>query len=152
MRDLSEIRQLLDELDHQPANALEDQDLDFKEWNTRSISDGVTLVIEMAICMANGGGGTVVFGVNDKASKKSGLRFHRFQVDPCIPRTRSSGRDWAAHYYADLSGTAALHGYKGTRKNQGRQRLSATHWDIETPCNGGDWGDRFYSNRNPWQT
>jgi len=67
MRDLPEIRKLLDELDHMPADALEDQDLDFKEWNTRSISDAVGLVIEMAICMANGGGGTVVFGVNDKA-------------------------------------------------------------------------------------
>ena len=59
MRDLSDIRELLDEL--------EDHDFDFKEWNTRSISDAVAIVIEMAICMANGGGGTVVFGVNDKA-------------------------------------------------------------------------------------
>ena len=67
MRDLPEIRELLDELNQQPADALEDQDLDFKEWNTRSISDAINLVIEMAICMANGGGGTVVFGVNDKA-------------------------------------------------------------------------------------
>ena len=60
MRNLSEIRELLDELDYKPADALEDQDLDFKQWKTRSLSDAVALVVEMAICMANGGGGTVV--------------------------------------------------------------------------------------------
>jgi ATP-dependent DNA helicase RecG len=66
MRNVAEIRQLLDELNHQPAGELEDQDLDFKEWNRRSTADAVALVVEMAICMANGGGGTVVFGVNDR--------------------------------------------------------------------------------------
>lgn len=71
MRDLGEIRSLLDELESQPAGALEGQDLDFKEWNTRSIQDAVALVVEMAVCMANGGGGTVVFGVNDKAIGRS---------------------------------------------------------------------------------
>lgn len=67
MRNLSEIRSLLDELERRPADALEDQDLDFKEWNSHSMADAVRLVVEMAICMANGGGGAVVFGVNDKA-------------------------------------------------------------------------------------
>ena len=71
MRELGEIRSLLDELEHQSADALEAQDLDFKEWNTRSIQDAVALVVEMAVCMANGGGGTVVFGVNDKAVGRS---------------------------------------------------------------------------------
>ena len=71
MRELGEIRSLLDELESQPADALEGQDLDFKEWNTRSIQDAVALVVEMAVCMANGGGGTVVFGVNDKAVGRS---------------------------------------------------------------------------------
>jgi ATP-dependent DNA helicase RecG len=66
MRDTSELRDLLDELNVHPACDLEDQDLDFKEWSTRSITDAVRLVVEMAVCMANGGGGTVVFGVNDK--------------------------------------------------------------------------------------
>ena len=32
MLSLEDIRQLLAELDHQQADALEDQDLDFKEW------------------------------------------------------------------------------------------------------------------------
>jgi ATP-dependent DNA helicase RecG len=31
------------------------------------MNDAVRLVVEIAVCMANGGGGTVVFGVNDKA-------------------------------------------------------------------------------------
>ncbi len=95
MRELSEIRSLLDELKCQPADALEGQDLDFKEWKTRNIREAIALVVEMAVCMANGGGGTVIFGVNDKAVgrsnailgvppeidinrlKKSGLRFDR---------------------------------------------------------------------------
>jgi ATP-dependent DNA helicase RecG len=67
MRDRQEVRGLLSELDRQPADALEDQHLDFKEWNTRSMADAVRLVVEMAVCMANGGGGAVIFGVNDKA-------------------------------------------------------------------------------------
>jgi len=71
MRELAEIRLLLEELEQQPANALEEQDLDFKEWTSRSMRDAVALVVEMAICMANGGGGTVVFGVNDRAVGRS---------------------------------------------------------------------------------
>jgi len=66
MRDLTEVRSLLDEIERQPADGLEDQDVDFKEWNSRSMADAARLVVEMAVCMANGGGGTVVFGVNDK--------------------------------------------------------------------------------------
>lgn len=71
MRSPSEIRQLLDEFDSRKADELEDQDLDFKEWNHRSQRDAVALVIEAAICMANGGGGTVVFGVRDRAIGRS---------------------------------------------------------------------------------
>lgn len=66
MRTQFEIRELLDALNERPADDLEDKDLDFKEWNERSMADAVDLVVEMAVCMANGGGGTVVFGVNDK--------------------------------------------------------------------------------------
>ena len=67
MLSVNAIADLLDELELRPADALESQQLDFKEWNGRSRSDAVSLVVEMAVCMANGGGGTVVFGVNDKA-------------------------------------------------------------------------------------
>ena len=66
MISLRDVEQLLDELDHRPAHELERQELDFKEWNTRSTADAVHLVVEMAVCMANGGGGTTVFGVHDR--------------------------------------------------------------------------------------
>ena len=66
MRDSREILTLLAALDERPASELEAQDLDFKEWSRRSLADAVALMVEMAICMANGGGGTTVFGVNDK--------------------------------------------------------------------------------------
>lgn len=57
---------LLDRLDEVTADELEGQELDFKEWNARSKDDALNLLVEMAVCMANGGGGTVVFGVRDK--------------------------------------------------------------------------------------
>lgn len=76
MRTLQEICTLLDELDHCIADDLEDQDLDFKQWDSKSIDKAVRTVVQMAICMANGGGGTVVFGVADRVTgrKKSDFR------------------------------------------------------------------------------
>jgi len=71
MRSIKEIQDLLNELENQPAHTLEDQDLDFKEWIKRSMADSVAVVVEMSVCMANGGGGTVVFGVNDEAVGRS---------------------------------------------------------------------------------
>lgn len=71
MREPSEILELLDELERRPADSLEDQDLDFKEWDAKSTSGSVRRVVQMAVCMANGGGGTVVFGVNDRAVGRS---------------------------------------------------------------------------------
>ena len=59
----NDIERLLDELDREPADALEDQGLDFKEWDTSSDHQSVRLAVAAAVCMANGGGGTVVFGV-----------------------------------------------------------------------------------------
>jgi|WetSurMetagenome_2_1015567.scaffolds.fasta_scaffold09626_2 predicted HTH transcriptional regulator len=38
----------------------------------RSQKDALELVVEAAVCMANGGGGTVVFGVNDRAMGRAG--------------------------------------------------------------------------------
>ena len=67
MRSTPDILRLLDELDRQNASSLEDQDLDFKRWITRSLNDSVAMVVETVVCMANGGGGTVVFGVDDLA-------------------------------------------------------------------------------------
>jgi ATP-dependent DNA helicase RecG len=67
MRSTAEVVNLLDELDTRNADALEDQDLDFKAWDSRSMDRSVRTVIAVAVCMANAGGGTVVLGVDDKA-------------------------------------------------------------------------------------
>ncbi len=71
MRTIAEIQELLEELNERPASEIEDQDIDFKEWKFKSINAAVEMVIDMAICMANGGGGTIVFGVNDKAAGRA---------------------------------------------------------------------------------
>lgn len=71
MRTAAEITQLLDELDHCIADDLEDQDLDFKQWPENSRNDAVELVVKMAVCMVNGGGGTVVFGVADRVTGRA---------------------------------------------------------------------------------
>ncbi len=67
MRELPEIRALLDELEHRSADTLEGQDLDFKRWDSQSEDKAIRTVVNTAICMANGGGGTVIFGIDDKA-------------------------------------------------------------------------------------
>lgn len=65
MKTLQEIASLLDELVDRIADELEEQDLDFKQWDGKSQDKAVKTVVQMAVCMANGGGGTVVFGVAD---------------------------------------------------------------------------------------
>lgn len=65
MRTEREISTLLERLDYQNADSLETQDLDFKEWSG-SFRDAVAKIVEAVVCLANGGGGTVVVGVADK--------------------------------------------------------------------------------------
>jgi ATP-dependent DNA helicase RecG len=65
MRELPEILALLARLDETEADALEAQDLDFKEWHADE-RQAVRIMVDIAVCMANGGGGTVVFGVRDR--------------------------------------------------------------------------------------
>lgn len=65
MRELTEVRALLARLDQVDADALEAQDLDFKEWPADH-RHAVRVAVDMAVCMANGGGGTVVLGVRDR--------------------------------------------------------------------------------------
>jgi len=72
MRTTRDIEGLLDELESCSADGLEDQDLDFKQWDAASMDKSVRLVVHMAVCMANGGGGTVVFGVADKVLGRPG--------------------------------------------------------------------------------
>ena len=62
-RPIREIGSFLDGLAHCTADDLESQDLDFNEWNPRTPNQSVRTVVSAAVCMANGGGGTVVFGV-----------------------------------------------------------------------------------------
>lgn len=83
MRSLAAIREVLDELESRPADDLEGQDLDFKEWDVSSIKKAVRTVVDWAICMANGGGGTVVFGVADKlAGRAAAIKGVPPEVDP----------------------------------------------------------------------
>lgn len=65
MRSARDILELLDELDAREADELEGQDLDFKQWPA-SRREAEDALVEMAVCMANGGGGTTVFGVADR--------------------------------------------------------------------------------------
>jgi ATP-dependent DNA helicase RecG len=65
MREITEVRALLARLDQVDADALEAQDLDFKEWPADH-RHAVRVAVDMAVCMANGGGGTVVLGVRDR--------------------------------------------------------------------------------------
>lgn len=65
MRELTEVRSLLSVLDTSIADDLEGQDLDFKEWPADE-RHAVRMAVDAAVCMANGGGGTVVLGVRDR--------------------------------------------------------------------------------------
>jgi ATP-dependent DNA helicase RecG len=65
MRELTEVRTLLARLDEVEADALESQDLDFKEWPADD-RQAIRMAVDMAVCMANGGGGTIVLGVRDR--------------------------------------------------------------------------------------
>lgn len=60
----AEVQELLDRLDDCSADELEGQDVDFKEWG-RDDRAALARAVEWAVCMANGGGGTIVFGIAD---------------------------------------------------------------------------------------
>ncbi|WP_407271896.1 RNA-binding domain-containing protein [Radiobacillus sp. PE A8.2] len=66
-----EVQILLNKLETSVADELESQQLDFKQWITRSFDDNIKLMLKMAVCMANGGGGSVIFGVADKVKGRS---------------------------------------------------------------------------------
>ena len=70
MRSAKDIATLLLELEYHIADEFEDQDLDFKQWDTLSRDKSVQMIVRMAVCMANGGGGTVVFGVADHVKSR----------------------------------------------------------------------------------
>ena len=66
MKNKSEIMRIIQQLDHYIADDFEAQDLDFKQWNYSALEENINKMIKYAVCMANGGGGSVVFGVADK--------------------------------------------------------------------------------------
>ncbi len=66
-----EIIELLNSLETKIADDLESQRLDFKKWINRSLDDNIKMMTKMAVCMANGGGGSVLFGVADNIKGKS---------------------------------------------------------------------------------
>ncbi len=83
MRTTADIESLLTELDHCVADDLEDQDLDFKKWGTRNRKSAVKSLVEMAVCMANGGGGTVVFGIAGRLKgRKQAILGVPYEIDP----------------------------------------------------------------------
>src|SRR5690625_4767170 len=71
MRTAAQINELLSLLETTIADELEDQDLDFKQWDASSRDKSVKTAVQMAVCMANGGGGTVVFGVADRVKGRA---------------------------------------------------------------------------------
>lgn len=66
MKTTNEILDILNQLENHIADDFEEQELDFKEWNEKSNNDAVKLAVKMAVCMTNGGGGMIVFGIRDK--------------------------------------------------------------------------------------
>ncbi|MFD1928832.1 ATP-binding protein [Sporosarcina siberiensis] len=66
MKSKSEIMDTICQLEHHIADDFESQDLEFKQWNDRCMEENVMKMIRYAVCMANGGGGSVVFGVADR--------------------------------------------------------------------------------------
>lgn len=65
MRPKDEIRALLKRLDGEPADALEDESLEFKPWEG-DLKTLHRLLRETVVCLANARGGTVVLGIRDK--------------------------------------------------------------------------------------
>jgi ATP-dependent DNA helicase RecG len=66
----AEIEALLDKLEDGPADDLEGQLLDFMEWSEDRYAQPKKVLLEKVICMANGGGGTVVVGVRDRVKTR----------------------------------------------------------------------------------
>lgn len=81
MRSVSEIRELLDEMNNRPAEDLEDQDLEFKEWKSRSVNDMARIVADIAVCMANGGPAKGRFVSVRTVSRSPGTLRRRIMVE-----------------------------------------------------------------------
>lgn len=69
MRTKDEIRALLDRLNGESADALEDEELEFKLWED-SLKSLFSTLREAVVCLANARGGWIVVGVRDKAKTR----------------------------------------------------------------------------------
>ena len=76
----AETEALLDRLEDCGAEDLEGKHIDFKEWGGGGSREQLQRVVRTAVCMANGGGGTVVFGVADGVAGRAravvGVPYH----------------------------------------------------------------------------
>jgi ATP-dependent DNA helicase RecG len=68
MQDLAEIRQLLQRLEGEPADAIESETVECKPWEApaRPFDSLVREVREAVVCLANARGGMIVLGVSDR--------------------------------------------------------------------------------------
>lgn len=74
MRTKEEIRTLLKRLDGEPAEALEAEDLEFKPWED-DVKGLHHILREVAVCLANARGGTLVLGIQDrKKTRREAIR------------------------------------------------------------------------------
>lgn len=80
--DAADLLHMLDRLEHEAADDLENEFLDFKP--AQGLRDDLKVASEYAVCFANAGGGAVVFGVADKvrgrASAIVGVRGYDLDV------------------------------------------------------------------------
>jgi len=63
---IEEILKVVDRLDSQFADDLETEELEFKPWRS-NVRENQSVAAEYAVCLGNARGGTIVFGVEDKA-------------------------------------------------------------------------------------
>lgn len=67
-----ELREILDRLDGEPADALESETLEFKSWHESvPFRRRRRLVIEEIVALANQAGGTLILGVDDKKQTRA---------------------------------------------------------------------------------
>lgn len=57
---------IIQQLVYHIAEDFEAQDLEFKQWNFSALEENINKMIKYTVCMANGGEGSIVFGVADK--------------------------------------------------------------------------------------
>lgn len=71
MRQKEDIRALRKRLDGKPADALEDEDLEFEPWES-DLKTSHRLLRETVVCLANAWGGTIVMGVREGVRTRPG--------------------------------------------------------------------------------